>query len=149
MPKTMLRWALKKPGQPVEEQVAEISYKNDDERSEKELKLAQQLVDGYVEVVWIGGDVKAIVNEEAMYRENMLPNCGFLGTIVFFRGDSAWFGSLTDEDVRKLKMWTVTHENDVHPGDVPPQIFFGQAAEEYRKRLHDAQKLQQQEWESL
>ncbi len=149
MPKVRLRWAAKKPGQPVDELTFDIEYKNDDERSEKELKLAQQLVQGYVEVIWIGGNVKAIVNEEAMFRENMRPNCGFLGNIVFFRGDSEWFGSLTDEDMRKIKAWTVTHDSDVHPGDVAPQVFFGQAAEEYRKSLEAAQKLQQQEWESF
>lgn len=144
-----LRWAVKEPNKPLTDQYFEIQYKDDDERSEKELKLAQGLVGGYVEVVWIGGDVKILVNEEAMYAPNMKHNCGFLGNIVFFRGDSEWFDSLTNEDVRKVKKWCDLHNTDRHPGNFGVQVFTGKAMEDYREKLKAAQKNQQLEWESL
>jgi hypothetical protein len=148
-----LRWMVKKPNQPVEEQKIEMSYEDDDNRANQELKLAQELVQGYVEVVWIGGDVKALINEEAMYNPAMAPNCGFLGNIVFFReifdGQDAWFGSLTDDDIRKIKVWCLVHANDVHSGNVGIQVLTGKAADEYRKELNESQKRQQQEWDSF
>jgi hypothetical protein len=149
MKKARLRWAAKKPGQPVDELTFDIEYKDDDERSEKELKLAQQLVQGYVEVVWIGGDVKILVNEEAMYNLNMKDNCGFLGNIVFFRGDREWFGSLTNEDLRKVHKWCELHKDDKYSGNTGVQVFTGKAIEEYREKLKVVQKSQQLEWESL
>lgn len=148
-----LRWMIKEPNKPVEERNFNISYEDDEDRSAKELKLAQGLVNGYVEVVWIGGDVKGLVNEEAMYAPDMEHNCGYLGNIVFMResveGDEVWFGSLTNDDMRKVKAWTIVHANDVHPGSAGVQVLTGQAADDYRKRLHKHQKDQQQEWESF
>jgi hypothetical protein len=147
-----LRWMAKKPGQPVEELTFDIEYEDAEDRAAKELKLAQILVKGYVEVVWIGGEIKGLVNEEAMYAPDMEHNCGYLGNIVFIResveGDEVWFGSITDEDARKIKAWTIAHANEVHPGH-GVQVFSGQAADEYRKKLHEHQKMQQQEWESF
>jgi len=149
MKKLNLSWAIKKPGQPVEDVLISCSYKDDDDRSSQELKMAQELVGGYVEVVWIGGDVKILVNEEAMYNPDMKDNCGFLGNIVFFRGDSEWFGSLTDDDLRKIHKWCDIHEKDRHPGNAGVQVLTGKAMEEYREKLKVAQKSQQLEWESL
>ena len=151
--KLNIRWMVKKPGESVEELTFDISYKNAEDRAIKELKLAQTLTKGYVEAVWIGGDVKALINEEALYDKSMKDNCGFLGNIIFFRDEvdedgNGWFGSVTDEDVRKIKAWTVAHTNDRHPGG-GVQVFSGQAAEDYRKKLHEHQKTQQQEWESF
>lgn len=147
-----LRWMAKKPGKPVEELIFDIVYENADDRAAKELKLAQTLVKGYVEVVWIGGEVKGLINEEALY-ESMEGNCGFLGNIIFIRdsveGDDVWFGSLTNEDIRKIKAWTIAHSNDLHPGNGRVQVLSGQAADEYRRKLHEHQKIKQEEWESF
>lgn len=151
--KLTLRWMTKEPNKPVEERNFDISYTDDDDRSAKELKLVQELVKGYVEVVWIGGSVKGLINEEALYDANMKNNCGYLGNIVFIResveGDDVWFGSITDEDVRKIKAWTIAHANDLHPGNDGVQVLTGQAITDYRDRLHEHQKGQQQEWESF
>jgi len=148
-----LRWMFKEPNKPVEERNFNISFADEDERSEKELKLAQDLVKGYVEVVWIGGEVKAMVNEEAMYVPGMEPNCGFLGNIIFFRevmedGEACW-GSLTDDDVRKIKAWTITHESDIHPGNTAVQVLTGKDIDTYRQAMHELQKSKDQEWDSF
>ncbi len=149
-----LRWMIKEPEKEVEERNFDISFEDSDERSKKELELAQDLVKGYIEVVWIGGSVKALVNEEAVYNESMQHNCGFLGNIVFFRevvtsDEDAWFGSLTDEDIRKIKIWALVHANDRHPGRVGMQFLGGAAAEEHLKKLHEHRERQQAEWESF
>lgn len=148
-----LRWGIKEPDGSIEERNFEISFSDSDERAEKELKLVQEIVKGYVEMVWIGGEVQALVNEEAMYAPDMKPNCGFLGTIIFVRNESdeegSWWGSLTDEDFKKLKAWEVNHANDVHPSDFPPQVLTGTAMDHYRKRLADERKRQQVEWDSF
>lgn len=153
MTKLNLRWMFKEPNKEVEEKNFEITFSNPDGRGSTELKLAQGLVKGYVEVVWIGGDVKGLVNEEAMYNPEFKPNCGFLGNIIFVREvvtkDDAWFGSLTDDDVRKIKAWTVVHANDVHPGSDSFRLLTGEAAENYRRRLFEHQKRQQEQWDSF
>lgn len=143
------RWMVKEPNKPVKEENFKISFSDDDDRTKKELKLTQQLVKGYVEVVWIGGDVKALVNEEAVFDNKMEHNCGYLGTIVFFREEEDGFGSLTDEDIRKIKAWTVVHNSDRHAGYTGVQVLTGEAADSYRKRLHEHQKMLQTEWESF
>lgn len=147
-----LRWMGKKPGESIEELTFDISYNDAEDRAAKELKLAKILVKGYVEVVWIGGKVKALINEEALYDKSMEDNCGFLGNIIFFSDEvdeNGWFGSLTDEDIRKVKAWTIAHANDRHPGGAGVQVLSGQVADEYRRKLYELQKTQQQEWDSF
>ncbi len=46
-----LRWVVKEPNKPLAIQHFDIEYEDDEKRSELELKLAQGLVGGYVEMV--------------------------------------------------------------------------------------------------
>ncbi|MFY4731323.1 DUF3846 domain-containing protein [Nitrospira sp. BLG_2] len=147
-----IKWAVKEPNKPLEERKFEIQYENEDERSAKELKLAQTLVGGYVEMVWIGGKVQALVDEEGMYKP-LEHNCGFVGTIVFVHDEEGeegnFWGSLTEDELRKLDAWVAVHNGLQHPGNVGPKIFSGAAADEYRRLLAEDRKSQQRQWESF
>jgi len=35
---------------------------------------AQRIVDGYVELLWVNEKTQLLVNDEAMWREDLLPN---------------------------------------------------------------------------
>lgn len=146
-----LKWAVKEPNKPLEERKFKIEYENDDDRSAQELKLAQTLVGGYVEMVWIGGKVQALVDEDGMYKP-LEHNCGFVGNIIFVHDeegeDSNYWGSLTDDEVKKLQTWVKTREGLAHAAD-SPKVLSGAAADEYRRRLSEARKMQQREWESF
>ncbi len=146
-----LRLMIKEPDKPVEERTYEISFKDEEERAAEELKLAQQLVDGYVEVSAIGGDVIALINEDGM-SQGLKHNCGFVGNIVFVHeiveDDEVWWGSLTDDEIRKIKIWAKVNENEVHPG-VGIQIFTGEQADEYREKLREVARRREAQWYSF
>lgn len=140
-----MRLMVKEPNKPVEEKNIEVTEDN-------ELELMQGLVGGYIEVLHIGGDVKVIVNEEGMFK-NLENNCGFLGTIVFVKevfdnNNEAVWGSLTSDDVRKVKAWTINHLSDQHISG-PVQILQGEALIKYRNQLMDDCRRKQMEWESF
>lgn len=139
------RIMVKQPNQPVEEKIFE--FKNQEELEEKELELMQGLVNGYIEVVRIGGDVQVILDEEGSGK-NLETNCGFLGTVVFVKEDGEGWGSLTDEDVRKVKAWTVAHEHDQYVSG-PIQILQGEAMINYKNRLFEESRKRQIEWDSF
>lgn len=131
---------VKKPNEPVEEKTFEVD-------EDGHLELIQGLVEGYVEIVRIGGSVIAAINEEGMYKDFEV-NCGFLGTIVFLRENEDQWDSLTDEDLRKVKAWIVAHENDPHLSG-PIQFLEGQAMIDYKNRLLDNQRKKEMEWNSF
>ena len=147
-----LRWVVKEPDKNAEERNFEIRYKDEDDLSEKQLKLAQDLVGGYVEVAWLGGEVKVLLNEDGLIK-NLPSNCGFVGTLVFFHdtcdGVSDW-DSLSDEEVRKIMAWTTIHAHNVHPGYIGPQIITGdEAIAAYRKKLQKEGQKIEDEWNAI
>lgn len=75
----------------------------------------QKLVDGYVEEVPLNSHISAICNEEGLFVENPLDNCGFVGTIVLLASGQEDWASLTDEDARKALLWCEKYKDRKHP----------------------------------
>ena len=146
-----LRWAVKEPNKPLEELNFEVKYDNNDERGHQELKLAQKLVGGYVECVHLGGEVKVLCNEDGLAK-NLADNCGFVGTLVFVRDtleeDEVYWGSLTDDDLRKLKIITVLREHMPHPRN-GPRVYAGEDADRYYRSLQEQAERNEQAWNLL
>lgn len=149
MKKLNLRWIVKESGKDAQEQIFEIIYKDEDDLTDKQLALAQKLVGGYVEVAWIGGDVKVLINEEGLIN-NLPPNCGFVGTIVFFHDDTVTeWASLDDDEVRKIMAWTAVHGNDEHAGYSMQVISGDENIAAYKKKLQEEGQRRQLEWETI
>jgi hypothetical protein len=124
------------------------------------LDTVQKLVGGgknaYVEQVGIGPGVTILVDEDGLAKD--LPdNCGYVGNLVFvqdvFISDEEGYdwGSLDENNVRKVLAWCVRHAKDVQPNkDRRPHIMTDpKQIEEHRRRLKADAQAKLVEWESL
>lgn len=125
------RWVIKEPNKPARVEEVAFSFENDDELSREGLKLAQALVQGYVECVPLGPGVTILCNEEAGLQPGKFKhNCGYLGTIVFVgdeeneEGELFW-GSLNDAQVEKVMNWCRKYEGATYSPS-KPQLISGQ-----------------------
>ena len=147
------RWVVKEPDKNPEERNFTLRYYDEDDLTAKQLMLAQKLVGGYVEVAWLGGDVKVLINEEGLLN-NLPANCGFVGTIVFFHdtcdGSIHEWDSLSDEEIRKVKTWIAIHGNDPHIGYTGMQIITeDEAIASYRQKLQQERQKREKEWNAI
>ncbi len=148
-----LRWLVKEPAKSPEIQEFVIDYDDANDLCSKELKLAQKLVCGYVEVCQIAPGVTMLLNEEGIMQK--LPdNCGFLGTLVFVgteldtEGEETW-SSLDDENLRKCKVWLKTRENLKGNKQGGFSLIPEDKVNDYFHELDEYKRAKEEEWDSL
>jgi hypothetical protein len=74
-----------------------------------DLKILQDIVGGYIEVISIGNDILMICNEEGKFLELpynfSMPNDIIVGTVFFIGNDAPEFRSLTEEEIELILGW--------------------------------------------
>jgi hypothetical protein len=146
-----LRWLVKEAGQEPVVTDYSVNYDDDNDRCSKELRLAQSLVGGYVEMYPVGPQVALLLNEDGISM-NLPENCGFLGTIVFVGvkidndGEEIWY-SLNEEQIRKCKAWAERRKDAKPDRSLPTIVSLDQ--ETWLRSLENQARARLEEWESL